>query len=149
MRYLIFVSFLLGVATLTAHGQADKKAPDADIAKLFQDLSYPDALAKAKNDKKVVMVEFALSTCGRCKAMDAKTFPDKQVQQFIKDKTVAIKITLDKEREKVTRDLGKFIMGSVSTPTILFISPEGKELGRTVGFIAAKDFLDKGNSFVK
>src|SRR5262249_50210331 len=149
MRHLIFVSLLFGLGSLSAYGQAEKKAPDPATGNLFQDMSYKDALAKAKDSKKVVMVEFALSTCGLCKAMDAKTFPDKQVQQFIKEKTVAIKITLDKERDKVGKDLGKFILGAIKTPTIVFIDPDGKELGRTSGFVAAKDFVEKGKGFIK
>jgi thiol:disulfide interchange protein len=149
MRHLIFVSLLLGFATLSARGQAEKKAPDPGTGNLFQDLSYKDALAKAKDSKKVVMVEFALSTCGFCKAMDAKTFPDKQVQQFIKEKTVPIKVTLDKEKDKLDKDLRKFILGAIKTPTIVFVDPDGKELGRTAGFVAAKDFVEKGKGFIK
>ncbi|OAI54830.1 hypothetical protein AYO44_03140 [Planctomycetaceae bacterium SCGC AG-212-F19] len=147
MRCLILVSLLLGLATLPAPGQAEKKAPDSANGDLFQKLSYQEALAAAKTGKKAVMVEFALSTCGLCKAMDAKTFPDKQVQQFIKDKTVAIKFTLDKE--KPPSDLIKLIAGKIKTPTIVFIGTDGKELGRTAGFLAAKDFLDQANKFVK
>jgi thiol:disulfide interchange protein len=98
MRQFISLSFLL--AASIACSQAENNALGAANESLFQNLSYKDALAAAKSSKKVVMVEFALSTCGRCKAMDEKTFPDKQVQQFIKDKTVAIKFTLDKENDQ-------------------------------------------------
>jgi thioredoxin 1 len=149
VRHFIFVSLLVGLAGSSIYGQTKNKAPDGAKANLFQDLSYTDALKSAKSSKKVVMVEFALSTCGLCKAMDAKTFPDKQVQQFIKDKTVAIKITLDKDNDKLGPDLAKFVVGSIKTPTIIFIDSDGKEVGRTAGFLPAKDFLDKAKSFVK
>jgi thiol:disulfide interchange protein len=149
MRRFVFVSLLFGLAAISAHGQATKKAPDSAKENLFQDLSYQDALTTAKKTKKVVMVELAKSTCERCKAMDAKTFPDKEVQQFIKDKAVAIKFTLDKEMDKIPRDLRKLILGKIQTPTIVFIAPDGKELGRTEGFLSVKEFLDKGKSIVK
>jgi thioredoxin-related protein len=143
MKRLLALNFVL---ILAASSVADSPTPDK--GKLFQDLTLKDALAKAKNGKKLVMVEFALSTCGNCKRLDETTFADKQVQQFIKEKTVAIKVTLDKG--KVSPDLNKLITGkTVRTPTIVFLTAEGKELGRIEGYQPAKGFMDQAGKFAK
>lgn len=143
MKRLLAINLLL---TLAAFTSADSLKPEK--GSLFQDLSLKEALAKAKTGKKVVMVEFALSTCGNCKRLEGSTFADKQVQQFIKDKTVALKVTLDKG--KPSADLNKLVAGkTIRTPTIVFLAADGKELGRIEGFRPAKDFLDQAGKYAK
>lgn len=142
----ILVGLVFGLASLPVGGRAADKKTDNGLG--FHDLSLKDATAKAKSGKKVVMVEFGKSDCGNCKLFDEKTLPDKDVQQFLKDKTVAIKFLFDKG--KISDELANLLPGgTVRTPTFIFVGADGKVLGSIEGYVEPKAFLEKANKFVK
>lgn len=121
-------------------GQTDsgKQKPDA-----FQKLTYEKALAKAKEEKKVVMVDFNATWCGPCKMLDKNTFPDQEVNKMLTSKTVAIKVDVD-EDPKLAQ---KYKITGI--PCLVFINGDGKEVGRLEGFMEPGDFLDQSAKFVK
>jgi thiol:disulfide interchange protein DsbD len=94
------------------------------------------ALARAKQDGKLVLVDTYAEWCAQCKELDAKTWPDAQVTDWIRRNAVAVRIDTDKvrpdlaERFKIT-----------GYPTILILNGEGKEQRRTLGFLEPKEML--------
>ena len=53
------------------------------------------ALAKAKAEKKYIIVDVYADWCGWCKKMDATTFKDDEVSNFINSNMVALKLNSD------------------------------------------------------
>jgi thiol:disulfide interchange protein len=135
---------LLFAFCLTLVGQSvadEKKDPSKGAA--FRTLTYDKALEAAKGEKKVVMIDFYADWCGPCKQMDAKTFSEEKVSNFLKEKTVAIKVNIDNNKELAK----KYKITAI--PCLVFIDGEGTEVGRILGFHATDKFLTEAEKHVK
>jgi len=93
-----------------------------------------DGLKQAAEQGKPVMVDFYTDWCGWCKKLDEDTYSDARVQEKAR-RFVAVKVDADKD--EVNR--GKY--GVEGFPTILFLSPNGKEIHRVPGFAPPEAFL--------
>lgn len=105
----------------------------------FQDLTFDQALAAAKRDNKVVMIDFFTTWCGPCKKLDAITWKDTGVVAWLGEKTIALKIDAEKEA-----DLSKKL-NIKGYPTLLFLKADGTELDRIVGYKDPKEFLSNAS----
>lgn len=101
----------------------------------FYSLDFDKACLKAKEEKKVVLIDFFTTWCGPCKKLDATTWKDKDVINWLEQNTIALKIDAEKEESLAERY-------KVSAyPTIAIISPEGKLLDSIVGYREPATFL--------
>lgn len=117
-----------GVDLLPKGGAAAKtEAPEWRKAWMEQDLE--GALARAKAEHKVVLVDTYAEWCAQCHELDEKTWPDPGIQAWIAANAVAIRIDSDKVRPDLATKLG-----IRSYPTVLILDAEGKELRRILGF---------------
>ncbi len=98
-------------------------------ASLWIEQDYERALAKAKAEGKVVLVDTYAEWCAQCHELDEKTWPDAGVQAWIKAHAVPVRIDTDKVRPDLATKLG-----IRSYPTILVLDGEGRELKRNLGF---------------
>lgn len=135
------LSFAFCLALVCATSAEDKKDPSKGKAETFRALTYDKALETAKSEKKVVMVDFYADWCGPCKQMDAKTFSEEKVSDFLKSKTIAIKINIDNNKELAK----KYKITAI--PCFVFIDGEGTEVGRVLGFRASENFLKEAGKF--
>jgi len=94
---------------------------------LEQDLE--GALAKAKAERKVVVVDIYADWCAQCKELDEKTWPEVGVKQWLAQNAVAIRIDTDAKRKDLAAKLQ-----IRSYPTVLMLDAEGRELRRILGF---------------
>jgi len=97
---------------------------------------WDNAFARAKRDNRVVMVEFYADWCGWCKRLDATTFSNPDVVSLLSSRAVAVKV--DGERE------GRVLAGKYGVdgyPTVVFLSPDERELGRVPGYLEPGDFI--------
>ena len=54
------------------------------------------ALAKAKAEHKVVVVDIYAEWCAQCHELDEKTWPDPEIQKWIAQNAIPIRIDTDK-----------------------------------------------------
>jgi thioredoxin-related protein len=103
----------------------------------------PAAKAKAKAEKKLVLLDFTGSDwCPPCKALHKNVLTSKEFQDFAKDKLVLVELDFPRQKtqtpelKKANRDLqARFTVEGY--PSIIVIDPEGKELSREVGYSGA------------
>jgi thiol-disulfide isomerase/thioredoxin len=101
----------------------------------FLTLSLDEALKKAGTEKKLVFVDFYATWCMPCKMLDATTFKDPKVAEFLKNKVLALRFDAEKERALSEK---YHVRGF---PTLLFLKPDGKIAEVIGGFVEPADFL--------
>ena len=119
------VESFLNVELLPRGGAAAVK--EAHAGWLEQDLE--GALAKAKAERKLVLVDIYAEWCAQCKELDEKTWPETSVKGWIAQNAVAIRIDTDAKRKDLAVKLQ-----IRSYPTVILLDAEGKELRRLLGF---------------
>lgn len=99
---------------------------------------YTAAVAKAKKEKKLVMVDVYASWCLPCKQLDKETFGNKDVQSRLSNQVITVKLDLEKILDDA--DLAKqFAKDTI--PYVVFLDSDGKRLSEFVGFLSPDDFL--------
>ncbi|MFO1394553.1 MAG: protein-disulfide reductase DsbD [Steroidobacteraceae bacterium] len=118
-------------------------APAASHAVAFKRIKSVDdferELAAAKSAGRPVMFDFYADWCVSCKEMEARTFPDPQVQAALAGAVLLqADVTANDDADQAL--LAKF--GILGPPTIVFYGPDGVERrdARVVGFQPADEF---------
>ncbi len=105
---------------------------------IFEELSLEQALAKAKQENKYVMVDLYASTCGPCYKMLRDIFPLKEVGDYFNSNFINVKYLTDQEEE------GKAVKKKYpikAVPTYLFLAPDGTEMHRAIGYMDQHRFI--------
>ncbi|MBM3835202.1 MAG: thioredoxin family protein [Verrucomicrobia bacterium] len=100
----------------------------------------PTALAKAKESKKLVLLDFTGSDwCPPCKALHSKVFTSSAFKEYAKEKLVLVEVDFPNSKpqtpalkSKNAALAKKFQIDSY--PTVILLDSEGKELGRVGGY---------------
>jgi thiol-disulfide isomerase/thioredoxin len=100
----------------------------------FSELGFDAALAKAKSEKKLLVVDFTASWCPPCKRMDKDTWPAADVRAWLAANAIALQIDVDANPE-----LGKRYQVQ-SLPTIVALR-DGEEADRFIGYRDPARFL--------
>jgi thiol:disulfide interchange protein len=142
-RWLILAAVAVAVAFLALGCSSAKprttKASASPAAKGKELIhwvgSYEQAVAQAKRQKKPVMVDVMASWCGVCKKLDEQLWTRDDIAR-LSDRFVAAKVDGDKRPDVKS----EFKVSGY--PTTLFLTPEGKELGRVRGLVAPEDMVE-------
>lgn len=109
---------LLSVVQVTAQGVT------------FIEGSWDEARQMASDQEKHILVDAFTDWCYWCKVQDKETFSREDVGQMVNEKFIPVKINFE---EGIGADLAmKYRVQGY--PTLLFFNPEGKLVGRTVGY---------------
>lgn len=108
---------------------------------------YDEGLAKAKKEKKHIMVHFYTNWCGWCKRMDKNTFSNDEVKKVLKDSYVAVKVNAE-SADKVKVD-GKEMterqiaasFGVRAFPITWFLKPTADKIAPRNGYVEADEFV--------
>jgi len=135
-------------------GDEKKNSPSAQKTDSLTWHKYDEGLAKAKKEKKHILVDFYTNWCGWCKRMDKNTYTDEKVKKALNGSYVAIRVNAESKEEvevdgkKITeRELArKFSVRSF--PTTWFLKQSGDKIAPYYGYADAKAFL-KVLKFIK
>ncbi len=120
-------ALLLGSSLLPASAQT-----------VFRTLSFDDALAAAKKEKKMVFIDFYTDWCGPCKKMAREVFPQKSVGDYFNGKFVCLKLNAEKEGKELAK---KYNVKAY--PTYVVIDTDGKQRLEACGAMEPEAFISK------
>lgn len=110
----------------------------------FQNISFEEALKKAKKEKKLLFVDTYAVWCGPCKWMEANTFREKEVGDAFNENFINLKIDMEKgEGPELAR---KYNVRAY--PTMFLIDGDGKVVKRIVGAKKKKQLLEEVSEFI-
>jgi thiol:disulfide interchange protein DsbD len=114
-------------------------APDAGVDWLHDE---PEALARAGEEGKPLIIDFTAEWCVACKELEAFTFSDPDVQAELNARFVSAKIDCTEKTEEVERLFDKY--GVRGLPTIVFYDSQGNlvEDERIIGFKDKDEMLE-------
>jgi len=105
----------------------------------FFEGTFEEALAKAKQENKLVFVDFYAVWCGPCKQMAETVFTDEEVGKYMSDKFVCMQIDVEKAGwQKETAE--KFNVTVL--PTLIFFKVDETVVSRLAGARDKADFLN-------
>lgn len=123
---------LLFLLTFSAIGIAVSAQTD------FRSLSLKEALKVAKEEEKMVFVDFYTDWCGPCKMMARDVFPQKKVGDFLNGQFVCLKLNAEKEGKEPAQ---RFRINAY--PTFLVLDAAGKVRVEMKGAMGAEEFVNK------
>ena len=115
----------VAVTLLLAPGARAASTPVATVS-IKWERNFDEALRKARKAGKPVIVDFWAEWCGWCERLDHTTYLDPLVVRKAQD-FVAVKVDTEGSRKDV--DVARRYWVE-SLPTILFLSPQGRQLWR-------------------
>ena len=95
---------------------------------------YGGAFDVATKEKKPVLLYFTASWCPPCQQMKKTTFADASVAEALRD-CVAVKVDVDENRQAAAEHKVR------SIPHMMLLSPDGKVLKKTGGYIPPEQFI--------
>ena len=104
----------------------------------FRHISFDEALKAAKQENKLVFIDFYTDWCGPCKKMANEVFPQKMVGDFMNEKFVNLKFNAEKEGKELA---ARYKVSAY--PTFVILDTEGKVVGELKGSMDGQTFIQK------
>ncbi|TKD06403.1 DUF255 domain-containing protein [Polyangium fumosum] len=95
----------------------------------------PETFARARAERKFILLDGAASWCHWCHVMDETTYHDERVGRLLNEKFVAIRVDID-ERP----DIGERYV-DWGWPATILLSPDAEEIGKYRGYLPADELL--------
>lgn len=128
---------ILGITLAVTAAHADSVKWQTDFNK---------AVAQAKADHKLVMVDVFTDWCGWCKKLDKDVYSNAKVSEKLSKDFVACKI--NPEKNSANRQLAnKF--GTRGYPHIVFVNGDGKKVYEIGGYVPAEKFTGELDAALK
>ncbi|MCS7297293.1 MAG: thioredoxin family protein [Bacteroidia bacterium] len=103
----------------------------------FFEGTWEELLREAQKQKRLIFVDFYTTWCGPCKMLERYTFSNPEVGAYAGKHYIPYRI--DAEKGEGLRLANRYRIRAY--PTIVFLDPEGNEIGRHVGYVDAPTFL--------
>lgn len=97
--------------------------------------SFAEATKRAKIENKPIMVDFWATWCGWCKKLDSDVYSTGEFARAAQN-IVSVKVNAEGEERAVAEKYG---VGNL--PTVLYLTPDGKVLGRVGGYMPVERFV--------
>ena len=149
-RALLFALTL--ALTVSAPAMAQTPAETSgDIPELAPKLdwpSFPDALEAAQESQRLMIVDVWSRTCGWCRKQQTEVYTQPDLQAYILDTFELGRLDIDQDSDTLSyrgytlsSQMLSAGFGATSTPTTIFLDPDGTYITRLVGFHAYEDFF--------
>lgn len=106
---------------------------------IFQDLTFDQAIKKAKSENKIIFIDCYAVWCGPCKHMANVVFKDLALAKYFNENFINLKFDMEKGDGITLRK--KFEVEFF--PTFIFVNGDGEVIHRIVGGSDAPEFLEK------
>ncbi|MCS7152543.1 MAG: thioredoxin family protein [Bacteroidia bacterium] len=100
--------------------------------------SWQALLSEAQKQKRPIFVDFYTVWCGPCKMLERYTFSNPEVGDYVEKNYLAYRV--DAEKGDGVRLADQYRIRAY--PTIVFLDPQGNEIGRHIGYADAPTFLN-------
>jgi uncharacterized protein len=94
----------------------------------------PETFARAKRERKLIVMDGSAEWCHWCHVMDATTYHDPRVRDVIAKSFIAVKVDVDARPDLQER------YSDYGWPATVLFSPDAEEIGKYRGYIAPDDF---------
>jgi len=157
MKNIIFVMFLAIAITFsnctgdnTSKQEKSKSSSSTETKQTKQAewLSFDKGLAKAKADKKNIIVDFYTDWCHWCKVMDEKTFRDPGVNQKLVERFITVRLNAEDGAQTASYKGQTFTnieltqaFGVRGFPSLAFMDMDGEIITLVPGYVPAETFL--------
>jgi len=94
----------------------------------------PATLARAKAERRFIVLDGSAEWCHFCHVMEAETYHDPQVAEILAKSFIAVKVDVDARPDIEER------YGAWGWPATVIFSPDAEELGKYRGYIPPKEF---------
>lgn len=93
------------------------------------------ALSMARVQEKYMLVEFSNPGCGACQQMEAVTYHDPRIIEFVNRSCIPLRVSTSSSSSLPAEFRIQY------TPTIVLVDEDGKEHDRVVGFLRPEEFI--------
>lgn len=111
---------------------------------------FDKAKSEAKEEDKLLFVDFIADWCGPCKMMDRQSYPNAEVVKIMSAHYVAVRVDVDEQpmlAQQYGGNASKY--GGKGIPAMIVIDSQGKEVYRHHGYLSAKELKDALESVVE
>lgn len=126
---------LLLAALLVVGCKSKEPSPSVSSTRKIVWLSdLQQGFEQAKDQDKLLFVDFFATWCGPCKQMEEQVYPNPQVVAAA-DKFICVKLDIDKDAAAAEK------YNITGVPTMIFMKPDGTVLNKQVGSLDATELL--------
>jgi thioredoxin-related protein len=152
----IFLSFFVLSAAVFLSSMTVRETSVSPEGSLVKWMTFEEAVAKSKTEKRKIFVDVYTDWCGWCKVMDKKTFNDPKVAQILNEHFYPVKFNAEQTEDVVfngntfkfvpygnkgTHQLASALLSNkLSYPTVVFLDEEFRIIQPLPGFREAPEF---------
>lgn len=142
-------SLLLAALLVTTATSFAQERPSIVVAAEGVDwLPFEEAVEKAMQEGKKIMIDVYAPWCGYCRRMHVETYADDQVQDYLAEHFITTRVNGDSSDDSYHLhgrtlsgvELG-YHLGARGFPTTVFLNDEAQYLAPLPGFVAGADLM--------
>lgn len=141
------VAILLAVMIVLSIGCGERE-PGRETSHAEQWVSFDAGMALAEKEDKPVIIDFYTSWCRWCKVMDEKTFSDPEIEAYLAEHFVTIRLNAESRSENYSYDGKQYSpveltrsFGVRGFPSLAYLDREGELITIVPGFVPKETFL--------
>ena len=131
MKKLIIFLFIVILSVTSAYSQIH-----------FEQLSWQQALGKARQENKMIFIDVYATWCIYCRQMEANIFPLPEVGEYQNEHFINLKYDVLKADGIAIRNSYRLL----GFPTFLYLDPQGMVVKKTAGYQSKEQLLQNSQT---